>query len=359
MVHIILLIVVLTAVFVRNQKLYLQAIPFLMLFLFAALRYEYGNDYLSYYGMYLYYHSKENPSFGEEGLFELMCWISPSFYLLIAVTSAIFIYVVYRLAIDIVPSKWICISVFIFVVSPYLFLMNLSAIRQCLAMACFIIAVQFAVKRRPLPYVLLILLASLLHKSALILLPAYFVASTRKVKTHTVVVITFLVLASVFFLDLSEAAVYVAEMFEDSSYVHYATNEMRNSLRATLLTGLYFVYVAGNITKLEGKAIAYAKLYLVGLIFGIFAIDLSMFTRAQMYFDVFAVVTLPLIWINVQSRGPVLYRSGGSLAVIWDCVNKYILPILIICVYCLRYYSFFANPMWVSFSEYATILTVL
>ncbi|WP_195984207.1 EpsG family protein [Clostridium sp. D33t1_170424_F3] len=53
---------------------------------------------------------------------------------------------------------------------------TLSFIRQSLAIGVFLFAIRFLQNRRPLPYLLLVLLASSFHKSMLLLIPVYFLA---------------------------------------------------------------------------------------------------------------------------------------------------------------------------------------
>jgi hypothetical protein len=171
-----------------------------------------------------------------------------------------------------------------------------------------------------------------------------------------VVLLLFVVLL---FVNVDSLVLTVAEGFNDNNYIHYANNGLGNSVRATLLTSISFTYVLGNLPRLEGKSLVYGKLYLIGLILGIMAIHVSMLTRIQMYFDIFAIVTLPTIYKMNSESGPVLVRPKHPLATIWDIANKYALPILVLTIFALRYYSFFTNPMWRLFYKYQSILSLL
>ena len=237
--------------------------------------------------------------------------------------------------------------------------MNLSAIRQCMAMVMFMAAVRYGMDRKLIPYVCLVIMGSLFHKSAIILLPVYLIFRNDQFKRRHMLLVLVLAVVLFWFTNLSEVAMQVAVWFEDNSYARYASNDMRNSLRATLLTGISFLYVFMNIGKLEGTKLAYAKLALVGYGMGILAFRLSMFTRIQMYFDIFTVVAIPTIMEAVNAEGKIRISFANPQQTVWRCINKYVLPTLIIMVYFLRYYSFFTNPMWRAFFTYQTIFSIM
>lgn len=356
MVHLILAASVLIALMGRGKSKYFFAVACWVLFLFAALRYMYGNDYPGYYAHYLEIRAGGESPY-DEWLFTLLNQVCPSFYVLIALTSAMFVYGVYRLITDNLSTWDAWMGLLIFVISPYLFLMNLSAIRQCLAMMCFVAAVRYAAERRLMPYVLLVLAACLFHKSAALLFPAWFLTGPRPVRKGLVCGIVLAVFALLFVVDLNTVVLAVARIFDDKNYIHYAIQGVRNSLRATLLTFISFVYVLGNLPRVRGKALVCGKMYLVGLTCGVLAYHISMFTRVQMYFDIFGVVAIPAIIREDLNRGPVRVIPGHLPATLWDIINKYALPALVFLVFVLRYYSFFTNPSWSAFFEYRTIFS--
>jgi hypothetical protein len=163
----------------------------------------------------------------------------------------------------------------------------------------------------------------------------------------------------VFVFDITKIAQQVVSWFNDKNYQYFANQDLTNSTRATLLTSAYFIYTLFNLPKLEGKALVYGKIYLFSPILGIFAYRMAMFTRFQMYFDFFSVVALPQIFIAVNKQGPISINRRNVLLTMWDCINKYALPILLIVIYLLRYYSFFTNPEWWLFFKYYTIFRVI
>lgn len=354
MVHVILFSSVLIALLGREKSKLFTGVSFFVLFMFAALRYRFGNDYMGYYYQYLTIRRGMHTTF-DEPLFVMLNKISPSFYILIAITSFFFVFTVYQLVRKNVSVENQWISVLIFVISPYLFLMNLSAIRQCIAMTLFVVSIRFVREKRLLLYVLCIIVATMFHKSTWILLPIYFIANEKNVREKHIIWIIIGMICLLFTTNFSRITNWFATVMDDANYLHYASNGMTNSARATLLTSIFFVYVLGNLPKLQGTDLVYAKLYLIGLAFGICAIRMSMLTRAQMYFDIFGIIAIPAILMN--NRGKAVIEHKRIWLSVWDCINHYALPILIFLVYALRYYSFFTNPMWASFTTYQTIFS--
>ncbi|MDY2957678.1 EpsG family protein [Floccifex sp.] len=350
-VLLILLSAVLLAFLLRKSDKIVQLIPFIILFLFSVFRYQYGNDYLSYNQAYLKINSGYESFFSKEILFTTLNKISPNFRFFLILTSLIFVGVLtYFLMKNLDDDKrWM--GILILVINPYLFLINLSAIRQGLAIAVFVIAAYFLWKRKIIWYALCIIIASLFHKSAIILLPIYFIVNDKKNSVLPMVMIIMLIV-SLLWSGFDELLIKITSLFDDTNYNYYVSQGMSNSIRATLLSSLYLIYTFMNLKKLEGKELAFGKLYLIGCIFSVLAFRLSMFTRIQMYFDIFSIVALPAIFSKVQAEGNVVLDASRPVATLWNIVNKYAMPILLALVYFLRFYSFMSNPLWSSFTTY-------
>lgn len=359
MVHVWLALAIFFAVLGYKNK-YIQRVAYVVLFLFAALRFMYGNDYYNYYRWFNYIHAGGQSGFKTEVLYNLTNRILPSFPVLVALSSLLLIIVVYRLINKNLPTRYAWIGIFIFVISPALFLMNLSALRQSIATCFFVMAVNLACKKKYLWYLVLVVVAALFHKSAILLLPICLIINDRPVKPWACWAILLgtlvLLLSSQLLLNI---VVWVATQFGDKNYIYMAEQDMQNSIRATLLTSVFFFYVLFNLPKLKGKQVMLAKIYLLSPFLGILAREISMLTRIQMYFDIFAIVVLPMIFMNVRSRGPVIINRRNVLITFWDCLNKYAIPPMIVAIYFLRYYSFFTNEMWEAFFTYRTIFLLL
>lgn len=360
MVHLILVFVfVIAAVKIteksnKNGELLLS---FAVLFLFAALRYEYGNDYESYRRIFINAKDGINSEAIEPLYYELNK-IFPSFQLLIAMLSLLYLFAVYKLITKYVDKKYIGLSVLITVINPYLFLMSLSAIRQAFVVALFILSlviIQEKTTKKLLKFIVFLcvtVLSCFIHSTAILLLPFYFVYYCKhNIKRDYLVFVTTPIILLLFPEILSWLINAVLQLlFKNSlsywNYLTYLESNDTNSLRALLLFLIFYIYVLLNLKKLDEKIYPIAKLYLCGLEFAILAYRYSMFGRFQMYFDIFSVVTIPaIIKANLQAR----------LSPVKKVLYVYIFPCAIFMVYLLRYYSFFTTELYSSFFEYRTV----
>ena len=330
--------------FLKHKKKPLIWVSFAILLVFSAFRYGYGNDFYPYRNIFTEikvtgWHSE----LSDNVLFILLNKICPTYQFFLALTSLLFLATMFLLIYRNVSEKYQGLALLVFLINPYLFLMSLSIIRQCLALLLFVLAINFSMKRKIIPYIAIILLASLVHTSAILLLPFYFLANDRK-PSRIFLIVTIGVLLLLIFNPLSFDWVmgFFEEFMAESRYTAY-TESGSNTLRATLLSSSYLIYVVLNIRKLEGRTLAYAKLYMMAPILAILAYKIAMFTRLQMYFDYFSIIALPgIIEANQKKEKDFVLRL----------INIYAFPILIFTIYALRYYSFFTNDLWETFRTY-------
>lgn len=338
--------VVLLSAFARRHHCFFY-FSGLALFLFAALRYGFGNDYFSYYQCFLDIRLMGQDPFPGEGLFTFFNRALPHFYWLIALTSLVFVGTLWRFMRNSLPDEWLWFAALILLMNPYLFLMHLSAIRQSMALVCFICAVPFACRRKPVPFCLLILAACGFHQSAILLFPVYFIIRYTPVSRGATIALALSVTAVLYLgYRVNEMLASSLNLLQLTQYGYALQSDLRNSLRATLLSSVTFFYLLGNLPRLHGKTLVYAKLWMVGSMFSVLAYQISMFTRVEMYFDVFSIVAFPRMLARPQ-KDKRLYAI----------LNNLVFPALILTILFLRYYSFFTNPMWEPFTTYRTILS--
>ena len=152
-------------------------IIFVLLFLVSALRLNVGNDYLNYVEfMHLVYSRAYVPT--EVG-FNLLTYCIYSLcgfenYLLVFAIFAFFTIFFFMKAIyD--QSRSFTLSFAMFMLLGYYF-QSLSTMRYYLALGMALFSMRYVIKRDWPRFILLIVAASLFHKSALVVLPLYFLA---------------------------------------------------------------------------------------------------------------------------------------------------------------------------------------
>ena len=169
--------------FLESKKIFKNGlfISFLLIFLFLSFRYNYGNDYWSYYkgfqeiNRYVEFDIFDKQIHFEPGWVVLCKIFKPvGFFGMVGFLSFLYCYILYDLIKKYVPIKLYWLAVFILLFSSNFFLTHLSAMRQTLAILTFIFSIKFIFNKNIILYIAFILLASTFHSSALILLPVYF-----------------------------------------------------------------------------------------------------------------------------------------------------------------------------------------
>ena len=132
--------------------------------------------------------------------------IDPGFYIFTKIIGEINYSSVFYFA---VTSAIICISLFIFIrrygdykryaiyfyLTIGLFAFTLAGLRQALAMSICLFAYEAARKKKLIPFLLLIALAYPFHKSALLFIPAFFIAQVPwKKKYHLIILAVYAVI---------------------------------------------------------------------------------------------------------------------------------------------------------------------
>jgi hypothetical protein len=146
---------------------------FLIIWVYASFRYEYGGDYINYEEMFIA--AKYGKTMGQEYLFYFLMKLFPHYYIFIIFTSTILSFSFYFLIKKYAIPKYYWLCMLLLFLEASLLIFNFAAQRSALVVCVFIFALRFIEQRKIVQYTCLILLSSLFHISALILLPFYFI----------------------------------------------------------------------------------------------------------------------------------------------------------------------------------------
>lgn len=186
----------------------LMFIPAFFLSLFVGMRgVVSGYDYLVY--KYFYeLNSNENP-YGYEMLFvasrNLVKYFGGDFNVFILILGIFFVVGVCHIFNKYSDNPSLALFIYL---STFFFWHNFNILRNFIAIILFYFALKFILERKPVQYYLLVLMAINFHKTALILLPFYFIG-TLNLKKRTMALLTILALAltplssSVFYLKIN------------------------------------------------------------------------------------------------------------------------------------------------------------
>lgn len=174
------IIVVFIAFFARfKQVKYALEFSFFIIYLFTALRYNYGTDYSQYQfifesvASYSSIFSINSVNFETEKAWLIVCYFFKpiGFFGMIFVLSAFICYTYYAMIKKYVDVKYYWLAVLLYVFTIDIMLIQFSALRQAIAIALFLTSIRYLVeKRSPVKYLILNVLAGSIHSSAYFML---------------------------------------------------------------------------------------------------------------------------------------------------------------------------------------------
>lgn len=322
-------------------------VPFILIFIFLALRFDFGNDYMSYYDIFydvgslrisdvLIYDGRVEIGW----LFLCLIFKSFGFYSMVAFLAALNSIVYYRFLIKYCPHKYYWLFLFLYIFTPDLMLIQASAMRQSLAILIFILSLEFLFSKNIFMYLLLVALGYFFHSSIVIVMPLcilpFFMAKESNVIPLFAVLLYFYLYLSV------EKATLIVNYFVinyfDKYEVYDDVSVSASGLGVFLTTILFFTmaYVASYI---KGKDKVLLEIGIFGYMFSPLGLVVSMVVRLGFYYKVMLLVAVPLMVENIKNKK-----------------IKYTMVLLFMFFTLYQYFYFFQSPVWkVGFSTYKTI----
>ena len=194
---------------------------------------------------------------------------------------------------------WNCLGFYVF---------GFSSIKQALAMSVLMIAYIFIVKEKPTKFIIVTLIAGLIHMPALVFLPAYWIA---KRKVNGVTISSYLVVGILFFFLRGPIVSFISSIYyEDEQFV----------MNSGGLGGRFIMIVAILVCSVLFKGFQEKN---VAILFNIVAVAAifqmlsgfdNIFTRMTDYYLQFSILFLPMIFsdykcntlVNTSQQGPVI-----------------------------------------------------
>ena len=370
-----LIAVMLTSLSQHRQNGWGLKAAFGVIFVFLALRYDYGNDYIGYLK-----HFEEFGSFYSRRAVDVAgMWWEPGwvllnilfqpfgFFTMVMFTSLLTCVVIYRFIRNFVPAPYHWLAIFLYVFDPNLFLVPASAMRQNIAILLFLLGIEFLYKKRLVGYFLLVAAAWSFHQSALLLVPIAALAFFNIRINKYFAVLCVCIYASLYvygepvFSFVTRTTGVWLEKYEAYQGGGRATINMGLGLAYSIFLFVSVLYFAGIELKnseeakdegvLPDQAGLFAnqaarrllfKLAILTFMFTPLAFQLGMVSRINFYFLPVMIAVYPIIAFTTRSA---LYRLMflGSLI-------PYTLYMFV---------TFFNSPVWEKkFGTYQTILSL-
>jgi hypothetical protein len=148
-----------------------------LIFLFLALRYDFGNDYMFYFNDFLelkslqdytLYFRKNEFGWLYFNFFFKYLFGDVGFHVMLASMAALFCIVFYRFTIKYIPPNYYTFAISLLLLEPNIILVLSSGMRQSIAVLIFIFSFDYLAERKYVHYLAGILISSFFHGSALV-----------------------------------------------------------------------------------------------------------------------------------------------------------------------------------------------
>lgn len=309
--------VLLSLPFFNKNKPYGLRLGFLVLTIMSAIRYDYGNDYWAYYDVF------ESILYSNFTLLDLLdvkmmisdpgwsvlCYIFKplGFNGFIACISVFVNFCYYKFIRTYVPVNYYAMAAFLYVFDWSIFPVQLSMLRQSIAICVFIIIFKYIIEKKVIKAFIIILIASTIHKSIIIITPFVLLGYVSEKWIKQICLMTIISFVVVLFASSYVNSLYsyfiVLEAFEKYSYAEkYSDSQIGIRTLIHTLPSIYTCFLLYN-KKIEIDRTNKFLLLIpcIGIVFIPFNQISVIIGRLSFYFNTFTVVAYPQIWINSKS----------------------------------------------------------
>ena len=334
---------------------------FVLITIVGAIHYDYGNDYMAYYDMYEkvslvpfnIISVLEGDVLKEPG-WALLCYLFKpigGFFMMVAVLNIIQNVLIYKNIKSYVDKKWWPMAIFIYLFSTSFYLLNFSMMRQGLVICVFFGMWPWIKEKKIIRSLITLLLCSLVHTSAVILLPFAFwgVLSFRNSRVWAIVLLVlFLALWIVKdFLNGIFGYLMLIEQFDDYASYYALTDDRELSfglgyLMNTLpfFLSLFYLFFNNDSQKQSNQLVILAA---ISFLITPFTTIIPLIERVRMYFAVYLITSLPIVYSCVRNK-----------------ILRYGLIFIFVFLYLYDYRGWFYSDVWMdSYRTYQTIFSVL
>lgn len=295
----------------RKQELFLLLIAFLIVFLPAAFRYEIGIDYFAYKNIFENIASFENYEIGYVFLNKFIYNIGLSYEWLFAIIA----FIIYFCFFISYPKQ--DRAIFHFLLFSIYYFISFNQLRSALALGFILIAIMSFYKSKNLFfYIVLIFLATMFHKSAILFLlfVPFLNHTSLKVfkKIHILIIVSIVV---IYFLKDSIVYMILNNSITDALGFSRYTNHSKYGTETELNTGLGVVIKIlillfpmlfyKKILNGDKDKLIFIYIIFVCLIAVFFASTIDIFSRFERIF----IIAYVLAIILVKATKTILFRK--------------------------------------------------
>lgn len=296
-------------------------LAFLSLIFFLSIRYGFGNDYESYlnkfkeftsysYGLTEFEKWASLQARGEYGFVILNKIFQPvGFFGFIIFLSFFSLYALYRLIKMYVPVNWYWFAVFILAFNPSFLIVGIAgAIRQWIVVTIFIFTFDLIKRKRIVSAILVMIVASTIHKTALAIIPFCLIPflNVKKFSTSKAIILSLFIV--LWFIVIPRVGYTLLFPLFESESMEYYTGYMAMDTGFNIF-GISSIFVIGipflclSVIKRMNYDMRLMCLIMMCSVLFIPMVSVNvMIGRLAWYFSIFSVVVYPKAMALLQHK---------------------------------------------------------
>lgn len=336
-------------------------IGFIIVTIVAALHYDFGADYWAYYDYFYEWNRYNSGGWSYSSLTDVfrdpgwvfLCFICKpiGFFGMIALLSVIQNAIYYFFIKKYVQITDWTLAFFIYLFTIDLYPMNLSMMRQGLAVSLFVMALPLVLNKKWLQSILIMLFAISVHMTAIVVLP-FLLLTLLPFRNGKYICLFVLVSFGILFIYRESLGFLLAplDVFEDISEKIARSEEAYGQLTSfglgfivksiPFMVGLWYLWHNKQWDIIKSPIVAVAT---IGYLFIPMAAQVYMLQRLYIYFQALTIMTIPTSYAIINNK---IVRRG--------------LLTLLILMTLYEYWAFFTSDVYKdTFYQYRTIFEAL
>ena len=304
---------------------------FLPLFLFGALRVNFGNDYVNYEGYFYEFHRKTfifDPDSHAEYGYQLLNYLMPSFRSVLLLNSFLLYLALAVFCHRNIPREYLWLAVLlIFLNVEKNIYGTLVGVRNGFAVTTFLLGSVFIQKRKILAFTGITVLAMSLHSSALFYMPVAYVVGHNTIITKKEILVWIIAAIAILMTSLSSMMYFLEQYLVDDyeSYTRYLEGEGHRGWLLTI-TGLTLFFVTlylfwGNRQSLNSNQNSLVRLgimYIITTLFG------SLAFRAGYFYDMFFIGTVVTLFTFAKRSNDVMRKALVIISILMSVYSFFL-----------------------------------
>ena len=283
---------------------------FLPLFIYGAIRVDYGNDYSGYEDLFKYIHSHggfkiDNDLHAEIG-YQLLNWIMPTFRALLVFTSAMLCIALCLFCYNNIPQKYLWLAILLLFLNPEKNVFGtLVGMRSGLVVTSFLLGYVFIQKRKWIWFVPLTIGLSFIHTSAILYLPIAYIAGTNRQFKKREVWMWIGAAVILIFFSMSQLAEYISFLLNNEYLDRYQYYLEDSGHRGGLMVFASFIFIALYTMYFQFRRDAICpkvnSLIRMGLLYSVTMLMGSLAMRASYFYDMFLIASAVTIFSDKKT----------------------------------------------------------